>query len=107
MELLVKPEILMLCIYIYIDLRLATLKAVSLYLLHNISTLYIAEWFPLSQLCVNTLPLTKVALISHECISVISLESLLRSSSFGKADNSLFLTAQCLNMERIIKAFLW
>jgi hypothetical protein len=76
----------------YIDLRLAMLKAVSLYLLHNISTLYIAEWFPVSQLCVNTLPATKFALISHECISAISLESILRSSSFGKADNSLFLS---------------
>jgi hypothetical protein len=35
MELLVKPDILT----IYIDLRLATLKAVSFYLLHNVSTL--------------------------------------------------------------------
>jgi hypothetical protein len=56
------------------------------------SKLYTAEWFPVSQLCVNTLPATKVALISHECISVISLESVLHSSSFGKADNSLFLS---------------
>jgi hypothetical protein len=43
MELLVKPEILMSYIYIYIfierDLHLATLKAVSFYLLHNVSTL--------------------------------------------------------------------
>jgi len=68
------------------------LKAVSLYLLHSISTLYIAECFPLYQLCVNTLPATKVALIGHECISVLSLESVLSSSSFGKADNSLFLS---------------
>jgi hypothetical protein len=37
MELLVKPEIL--TSYIYMDLLLATLKAVSLYLLHNVSTL--------------------------------------------------------------------
>jgi hypothetical protein len=37
MELLVKPEILTSCIYM--DLRLATLKAVSFYLLHNVSTL--------------------------------------------------------------------
>jgi hypothetical protein len=34
-----------------------------------------AEWFSLSQLCVNTLPASKVTLSSHECISVISLES--------------------------------
>jgi hypothetical protein len=39
MELLVKPEILTLYIYIYMDLRLATLKAVSFYLPHNVSTL--------------------------------------------------------------------
>jgi hypothetical protein len=37
MELLVKPEILI--SYIYMDMRLATLKAVSFYLLHNVSTL--------------------------------------------------------------------
>jgi hypothetical protein len=37
MELLVKPEIL--TSFIYMDLRLATLKAVSFYLLHNFSTL--------------------------------------------------------------------
>jgi hypothetical protein len=36
MELLVKPEILH---RIYMDLRLATLKAVCFYLLHNVSTL--------------------------------------------------------------------
>jgi hypothetical protein len=39
MELLVKPEILTPYIYIYIDLYLATLKAVYFYLLHNVSTL--------------------------------------------------------------------
>jgi hypothetical protein len=37
MELLVKPEIL--TSYIYMDLRLATLKAVSFYLLRGVSTL--------------------------------------------------------------------
>jgi hypothetical protein len=37
MELLVKSETL--TSYIYMDLRLATLKAVSFYLLHNVSTL--------------------------------------------------------------------
>jgi hypothetical protein len=36
-ELLVKPEILTSCIYM--DLRLATLKAVFFSLLHNVSTL--------------------------------------------------------------------
>ena len=39
MELLVKPEMLMSYIYIYMDLRLAMLKAVSFHLLHNVSTL--------------------------------------------------------------------
>jgi hypothetical protein len=38
-KLLLKPEILTSCIYIYMDPRLATLKAVSFYLLHNVSTL--------------------------------------------------------------------
>jgi hypothetical protein len=37
MKLLVKPEIL--TSYKYMDLRLATLKAVSFYFLHNVSTL--------------------------------------------------------------------
>jgi hypothetical protein len=41
MELLLKPQILksFIYIYIYVDLRLATLKVVSFYLLHNISKL--------------------------------------------------------------------
>jgi hypothetical protein len=38
MELLVKPETL--TSYVYMDLRLATLKAVALYLQHNVSILY-------------------------------------------------------------------
>jgi hypothetical protein len=46
------------------DLRLATLKAVSLYLLHNVSTLHQCRNFPVSQLCVNTLPATKVTLVT-------------------------------------------
>jgi hypothetical protein len=41
------------------DLRLAKLKAVSFYLLHNVSTL---NQYPEAQLCVNTLPTTKVTL---------------------------------------------
>jgi hypothetical protein len=39
MELLVKPEILTPYIYIYMDFSVATLKAVSFYLQHNVSTL--------------------------------------------------------------------
>ena len=46
------------------DLRLATLKAVSFYLLYNVSIRTNAEKFPVSQLCVNTLPATKVTLIT-------------------------------------------
>jgi hypothetical protein len=67
MELLVKPEILTSCVYIYIhmDLRLVTLKAVSFYLLHNVSTLNQCRKFPVSQLCVNTLPATKSTLITN------------------------------------------
>jgi hypothetical protein len=51
-------------IYIYMDLRLAMLKSVSFYLLHSVSTLnQYKNVFPVSQLCVNTLPATKVTLI--------------------------------------------
>jgi hypothetical protein len=52
-------------IYIYMDLRLATLKAVSFYLLHNVLTLNHEEIYPVSQLCVNTLLATKVNLITY------------------------------------------
>jgi hypothetical protein len=46
------------------DLRLATLKAVTFYLLHNVLTLTNAESYPVAQLCVNTLLATKVTLIT-------------------------------------------
>jgi hypothetical protein len=46
------------------DLCLATLKAVSFYLLHNVSTLINAENYHVLQLFVNTLPATKVTLIT-------------------------------------------
>jgi hypothetical protein len=46
------------------DLRLATLKAVSFYLLHNVQHWMNAKSYPVAQLCVNTLPATKVALIT-------------------------------------------
>jgi hypothetical protein len=46
------------------DLSLAALKAVSFYLLHNVSTLNKCRKFPVSQLCVNTLPATKITLIT-------------------------------------------
>jgi hypothetical protein len=46
------------------DLRLATLKAVSFYMLHNVLTLINAESYPVSQLCVNTLPAPKITLIT-------------------------------------------
>src|SRR5215510_13370424 len=52
-------------IYIYMDLRLATLKAVSFYLLHNVSTLNQCRKFScVTVLCVKTLPATKVTLIT-------------------------------------------
>jgi hypothetical protein len=63
MELLVKPEILM--SYIYMDLRLATLKAVSFYFPHMFQHWISAESFPVSQLCVNTLPAIKITLITN------------------------------------------
>jgi hypothetical protein len=50
-------------IYIYMDLRLATLKVVFFYLLHNVSSLNQCRKFPVSQLCVNVLTATKVTLI--------------------------------------------
>jgi hypothetical protein len=63
MELLVKPDIL--TSYTYIELLLATRKAVSFCLLHHVPTLNQAESYPVSQLCVNTLPATKVTLITN------------------------------------------
>jgi hypothetical protein len=44
------------------DLRLAALKVVSFYLLHNVSKFNQFRKFPVSQLCVNTLLATKVTL---------------------------------------------
>jgi hypothetical protein len=47
------------------DLRLATLKSVSFYLPHNVSTLnQCRKFYPVTQLCVNTLLATKVTLIT-------------------------------------------
>jgi hypothetical protein len=46
------------------DLRLATLKAVSLYLLHNVPTLNQFRKVSFVKLCVNTLPATKITLIT-------------------------------------------
>jgi hypothetical protein len=46
------------------NLRLATLKAVSFYLLHSVSTLNQCRNFLVSQLRVNTLPATKITLIT-------------------------------------------
>jgi hypothetical protein len=50
--------------YMYMDLRLATLKAVSFYMLDKVSTLINAGSFAVAQLCVNTLPATKVTIIT-------------------------------------------
>jgi hypothetical protein len=46
------------------DLRLVRLKAVSFYLLHMFQHWINAESFPVSQLCVNTLPAIKITLIT-------------------------------------------
>jgi hypothetical protein len=47
------------------DLRSATLKAVSFYLLHNVPILnQCTESYSVAQLSVNTLPATKVTLIT-------------------------------------------
>jgi hypothetical protein len=46
------------------DLRLATLKAISFYFLHNVSTFNQFRKFSVSQLCVNTLLATKITLIT-------------------------------------------
>jgi hypothetical protein len=46
------------------DLRLVTLKAVSFYLLHNVSTLNQCRKLSCAQVCVNTLLATKVTLIT-------------------------------------------
>jgi hypothetical protein len=45
------------------DLSLATLKDVSLYVLHNVSIN--VECYPMSQLCVNTLSATKITIITN------------------------------------------
>jgi hypothetical protein len=46
------------------DLRVTTLKAVFVYLQHNVSTLKQCRKLSVSQLCVNTLLATKVTLIT-------------------------------------------
>jgi hypothetical protein len=46
------------------DLRLATLKALSFYLLHNVPTLNV-QGFSVSQLCVNTLLAARATLITN------------------------------------------
>jgi hypothetical protein len=46
------------------DLRFATLKVGSFYLLHNVSTLNQCRNYPVAQLCVKTLPATKVTLLT-------------------------------------------
>jgi len=64
------------------DLRLAMLKAVSFYLLHNVSTLNRCRVdFGVTVVCKHFASYLGYTQISHECISVISLESILRSSA--------------------------
>jgi hypothetical protein len=51
-------------VYIYIAIRLATLKSVSFYLLHNVSTLNQCRNLCCGTFYVNTLLATKVILIT-------------------------------------------
>ena len=55
MELLVKPEMLTSNIHVY-GPTFGNAETVSFYLLHNVSTLNQCREFPVSHLCVNTLP---------------------------------------------------
>jgi hypothetical protein len=66
MERLVKPEILTscVCVYIYMDLCLETLKAVSFYFLHNVLSLNQCRKLSCGTVVCNTLLATKVTLIT-------------------------------------------
>jgi len=76
MELLVKPEILRL--YICGPTLGNAESCLFLFSAQCFKTESMQSGF-LCQLFINTLPTSKVTLISHECISVISLENVLRS----------------------------
>jgi hypothetical protein len=52
------------------DLRLATLKAVSFYLRHKFQQWINPESYPVAQLCVNTLLATKFTLIADGILSL-------------------------------------
>ena len=78
MELLVKPE--MLTLYIYGPTFGSAESCLFLFAAQCFNTVSMQS-FSVSKLRANTLPATKVTLISHECISVISLASILRSSA--------------------------
>jgi hypothetical protein len=47
------------------DVRLASLKAVSFSFLSDVSTLNVCRKFSVSLVCVNTLPATKLTLITN------------------------------------------
>jgi len=84
MELIVKQEMLTSYIYIYIYIYIYgptfgnAESSLFLFAAQCFNTESM-QCFSVSQLCVNTFPASKVTLISYECISVISLESVLHS----------------------------
>jgi hypothetical protein len=125
MELLVKPQILTSYIYIYMDLRLATLKAVSFYLLHNVSTVNQRRKLSCSiVMCKHFASyqgyphyrwdLTLTVLMSYiygapckaRTFKVVYIY--IYGSTFGNAESSFFLfAAQCFNTESMQKIILW
>jgi hypothetical protein len=72
------------------DVRLATLKAVSFYLLHNVSTLNQCRKLSMAQLCVNTLLFTKDTLITDEIelgARTVNMRQLICVARIGLAQN--------------------
>jgi hypothetical protein len=110
-------------VYIYMDQHLATLKAVSFYLLHNVSTLNQCRKFP----CVTVVckhfasyqvypnykwDLTLSLLMSHiygvPCKARNFNFIYIYGSTFGNAESRLFLfAAQCFNTELMQKVFVY
>jgi hypothetical protein len=125
MEILVKPEIL--TSYIYMDLRLTTLRVVSFYLLHNVSTLHkcrklccgivVCKHFANYQVYTNyrwdlTLNLLMSYINGAPCIArnfnvvYIYIYIYISGLTCGNAESRLFLfAAQCFNIESMQKNF--
>jgi len=87
MELLVKPE--MLTSYIYMDLRLATLKQ-SLSICCTMFQHWInAERFPVSHLCVNTLPASWQSVYTPYSVSKVAILPYQNESANGNKSDAL------------------